>query len=89
MSDRALVNTFIWPTLILLILMNIFPLFYSIYLSFTNYSVIANKLPVWVGLQNFQNLLNNEQVWSYFAITGKYALASVVLQTVLGFGLAI
>jgi multiple sugar transport system permease protein len=88
MSDRALVNTFIWPTLILLILMNIFPLFYSIYLSFTNYSVIGNKLPVWVGFQNFQNLLNNEQVWSYFAITGRYALASVVLQTVLGFGLA-
>jgi len=59
MSDRALVNTFIWPTLILLISMNIFPLFYSIYLSFTNYSVIGNKLPVWVGFQNFQNLLNN------------------------------
>jgi len=88
LGDRALVNIFIWPTLSLLILMNIFPLFYSIYLSFTNYSVIGNKLPVWVGLQNYQQLLNNEQVWSYFAITGRYALASVLLQTVLGFGLA-
>ena len=88
MSDRALINTFIWPTLVLLILINIFPLFYSIYLSFTNYSVIGNKLPVWIGLQNYQNLLSNEQVWSYFAITGRYALASVLLQTVLGFGLA-
>ena len=88
MSDRALINTFIWPTLILLILINIFPLFYSIYLSFTNYSVIGNKLPVWIGLQNYQNLLSNEQVWSYFAVTGRYALASVLLQTVLGFGLA-
>src|SRR5512134_3586170 len=88
LGDRALVNIFIWPTLVLLILMNIFPLFYSIYLSFTTYSVIGNKLPVWVGLQNYQNLLSNEQVWSYFTITGRYALASVLLQTVLGFGLA-
>ena len=88
LSERALVNFFIWPTLILLIMMNIFPLFYSIFLSFTNYSVIGNKLPVWVGFQNFQFLLNNPQVWSYFAVTGRYALASVILQTLLGFGLA-
>jgi multiple sugar transport system permease protein len=88
LSDKALVNYFIWPTLILLILINIFPLFYSVFLSFNNYSVIGNKLPVWVGFQNFKDLLSNEQVWNYFAITGRYAIASVILQTVLGFGLA-
>ena len=88
MSDKALVNFFIWPTLILLILMNIFPLFYSIFLSFNQYSVIGNKLPVWVSIQNFKDLLTNEQVWTYFTITGRYAIASVILQTVFGFGLA-
>ncbi len=35
LSERALVNLFIWPTLILLIVINIFPLFYSVFLSFT------------------------------------------------------
>ena len=89
MSERALVNFFIWPTLILLIVVNVFPLFYSIFLSFNNYSVIGNKLPVWVGFQNFKDLLVNEQVWTYFAITGRYAIASVVLQTIFGFGLAL
>ena len=29
LSNRAIVNLFIWPTLILLIAMNVFPLFYS------------------------------------------------------------
>jgi multiple sugar transport system permease protein len=89
LSERALVNLFIWPTLILLIVINIFPLFYSIFLSFTKYSVIGNQLPVWVGFDNFKYLLSNEQVWNYFAITGKYAITSVILQTVIGFSLAV
>jgi multiple sugar transport system permease protein len=88
LSEKALVNLFIWPTLILLIVINIFPLFYSIFLSFTKYSVIGNQLPVWVGFDNFKFLLNSDLVWNYFAITGKYAISSVVLQTVLGFSLA-
>ncbi len=88
LTDRAIVNLFIWPTLILLILMNIFPLFYSLYLGFTDYSAIAGRPPVWVAFDNFSKILNNEQLWKYFATTGRYALLSVGLQTVLGFGLA-
>jgi multiple sugar transport system permease protein len=88
LSDRAILNLFIWPTLILLIAMNIFPLFYSLYLSFTNYSAIARQVPVWIGFENFSNILNDEKLWQYFATTGRYVLLSVGLQTILGFGLA-
>lgn len=88
LSDRAILNLFIWPTLALLIAMNIFPLFYSLYLSFTDYSAIAGKIPVWIGVENFRNILNDERLWQYFATTGRYALLSVGLQTLLGFGMA-
>lgn len=88
-SDRTIMNLFIWPTLILLILWNVFPLFYSLYLSFTNFNAIANKAPVWVGFANYISHLGNEQVWLYFAKTGRYALISVLLETVIGFFLAI
>ncbi|HLE51292.1 MAG TPA: sugar ABC transporter permease [Anaerolineales bacterium] len=88
LSDRAIINLFVWPTLVLLILVNVFPLFYSLFLSFTNYSAIAGKAPVWIGFKNFANLLNDQQMWKYFATTGKYALVSVGLQTLFGFGLA-
>jgi multiple sugar transport system permease protein len=88
LSDRAILNLFIWPTLILLIAMNIFPLFYSLYLSFTNYSAIARQIPVWIGFDNFSKILNDEQLWQYFATTGKYVLLSVGMQTNFGFGLA-
>ncbi len=88
MSDGALVRLFIFPTLIILILWNVFPLFYSLYLSFTRYSVIANRAPEWVGFSNYTAILSRPTFWQSFATTGVYALLSVGLQTVLGFSLA-
>ncbi len=88
LSDRAIINLFIWPTLILLILMNVFPLFYSLYLSFTDYSAVSRQVPTWIGVANFVEVLNNEQLWEYFATTGRYAFITVGLQMLLGFGLA-
>ena len=37
-SDRTIQRLFILPTLILLLPWNVFPLFYSLFLSFTKYS---------------------------------------------------
>lgn len=88
LSDTAIRNLFIFPTLLLLVLMNVFPLFYSLYLSFTKYSAIARQPPVWVGFQNYIDILTNEQLWRYFSTTGKYALFTVSLQMILGFALA-
>jgi multiple sugar transport system permease protein len=88
LSDRAIINLFVWPALILLILLNVFPLMYSLYLSFTEYSAIARAAPVWVGFGNFIEILNDEQLWKYFATTGRFALLSVGLELLLGFGLA-
>ncbi len=88
LSDRAIINLFIWPTLILLILINVVPLIYSLYLSFTEYSATGSQAPIWIGLENFIDLLNDEDMWRFFATTGRYALITVGFQTILGFGLA-
>jgi multiple sugar transport system permease protein len=90
MSDRTLTHFFIWPTLVLLILINIFPLFYSLYLSFTDFSVISNQPPEWIGLENYQNILTKERdrYWHNFTVTGKYAVLSVGFQVVVGFSMA-
>lgn len=89
LSDAALKRLFLWPTLILLIAFNIFPLLYSLYLSFTDYSAISNRAPVWVGLQNYRDILNDTQLWIYFRNTGKYVVLSVALEVLVGFGLAL
>ncbi|MDX1995573.1 MAG: sugar ABC transporter permease [bacterium] len=88
LSDANIVRLFILPTIILLILMNIFPLFYSLFLSFTEYSVISETPPRWVGLQNYIDILSDSQLYHNFAVTGRYALISVGLQTIVGFSLA-
>ena len=78
LSDRAIINLFIWPTLILLIAWNVFPLFYSLYLSFTNYSAIVptSRRSGW-ALRTTRTSSTDPQIWKYFATTGRYALVSV------------
>lgn len=88
LSDRAILNLFIWPTLLLLILMNFFPLFYSLYVSFTNYVATANKPPVWISISNYSTILTDPKLWEAFTTSGRYVLFSVALQTLVGFGLA-
>jgi len=88
LSDRRIVQLFIFPTIILLILMNIFPLIYSLFLSFNEYSVISADAPRWIGIENYADILSDAQFWHNFGVTGTYALISVALQTVVGFGLA-
>jgi multiple sugar transport system permease protein len=88
LSDRAIRNLFIWPTLLLLIVFNIFPLFYSLYLGFTDYSAIARTTPVWVAFKNFSSILNDRQLWEYFGTTGRYTVMTVGMQTLIGFALA-
>jgi multiple sugar transport system permease protein len=88
LSDKRVIQIFIIPTVLLLIVMNVFPLIYSLYLSFTEYSVIKTDPPKWVGLDNYVTILNDSRFWENFAFTGKYALISVSLQMLVGFGLA-
>lgn len=90
MSDRAITWAFIAPTVFLLLAINIFPLLWTIYLSFTNYR--ANRLtkPIeWVGLKNYERLLNKQDIWEYLQATAHFLSWTMVLQVVLGLGLAL
>src|SRR5512141_2205408 len=74
LSDRAIMNLFIWPSLLLLIAFNFFPLFYSLYLSFTDYRATAITAPVWLGAANYSNILTDPDLWNAFTTSGKYVL---------------
>jgi multiple sugar transport system permease protein len=88
-SDSTIQRLFILPTLVLLILWNVFPLFYSLFLSFTRYSHSGKLPPLWIGTGNYNALLSDPKVWAAFAVTGKYALLTVLFQALIGFGLAL
>ncbi len=89
-SDRTIRNLFIIPTVLFLIVFNIFPLIYSLGYSFTDYAANRNNVPwSFVGLQNYRDLLNDDHIWSNFAITARYVIVSVAGQMLVGFGLAL
>jgi multiple sugar transport system permease protein len=89
LSDNTIRWLFVAPTLLLLAAFAIYPFLRSLYISFTEYSVVVHEPPVWIGLQNYIEILTDEQLWLYFTITGRYALVTVGLQTIVGFGLAL
>ncbi len=88
LSDLSIRNLFIIPTILFLIVFNIFPLIYSLGYSFTDFRASTNAPANFVGLQNYRELLNDPFVWSNFAITAQYVIVSVAGQLVVGFGVA-
>jgi len=90
LSDRAITWLFVTPTIVLLLAINIFPLFWTIYLSFTNYRANQPGRPVqWVGTQNYSGLFASDEIWSYLQNTAHFVLWSITLQVLIGFGLAL
>jgi multiple sugar transport system permease protein len=89
LSDRALARLFLTPTMLLLLAIAIFPLIWSLYLSFTQYSVIKDQGgPTWIGLRNFDRLLGDDNVWLRFTTTARFVVPAVAVELALGFGLA-
>jgi multiple sugar transport system permease protein len=89
LSDLTIRNLFIIPTIAFLIVFNIFPLIYSLGFSFTEYRASLNRPAVFVGLQNYRELLSDPGVWANFTITAQYVIVSVGGQMIVGFGLAL
>ncbi len=89
MSDRAIAWTFIAPTIALLLAINIFPLLWTVYLSFTNFKANRPSREVkWVGSRNYERILESEDVWGYLQATAHFVCWTMFFQVVLGFGLA-
>ena len=89
LSDVAIRNLFIIPTIVFLIVFNIFPLLYSLGYSFTDFRASGSASANFVGLDNYRALLNDPFIWNNFTITAKYVIVSVVGQVVVGFGVAL
>jgi len=89
LSDVAIRNLFIIPTIVFLIVFNIFPLVYSLGYSFTDFRASVNQPANFIGLDNYRELLNDAHIWNNFSVTAKYVLVSVAGQVLVGFGIAL
>jgi multiple sugar transport system permease protein len=66
------------PWIIGFLLFTVVPIVYSIYISFTEWTMLSS--PNWVGLKNFRELSNDPDIKHSLWITTKYSLISVPLR---------
>ena len=89
LSDRAIVWLFVGPTILLLLAINIFPLLWTINLSFTNFKANRlNRAVEYIGLRNYQRILSDSDIWLSMQATAHFLFWTLCLQILLGFTLA-
>ena len=78
LSDRAIAWLFIAPTIVLLLAINIFPLIWTIYLSFTNYQANRPNAEIQgVGLRHYTNILTDTDVWHSMQVTAHFVFWTI------------
>jgi multiple sugar transport system permease protein len=89
LSDRAIAWLFIGPTMLILLMINIFPLVWTVKLSFTNYKANRpNAEVLGVGIDNYVSVLTDPDIWIAMQTTAHFLFWTILLQMVIGFTLA-
>ncbi|MDK2787225.1 MAG: multiple sugar transport system permease protein [Epulopiscium sp.] len=79
---------FILPTVIGLIILNIIPIFRTLYQSFFKTGAFG-KGNIFVGLENYRKMFNDEAVWQALINTFKYAIVEVPFSIAIALVLAV
>jgi len=81
-------HIFLLPGLIVLVAIIIFPLLFTIRVSFSSWDVVKPGLD-WIGGQNYSRLFSDGRFWEALRRLSLMAFGSVLLQYTLGFCLAL
>jgi len=88
--DRVPSFAFLMPTVLLILALSLFPLLFSLGLSFTSWDLSRFEGGVrFVGLRNFATLVSDGRFWNTARVTLIFVVGSVGLQYALGLGLAL
>jgi multiple sugar transport system permease protein len=89
LSDRTIAWIFVAPAIFLLLAVNIFPLIWTIRLSFTNFRANRPNAEVkWVGLDNYTKVLTDDGIWANMQATAHFLFWTLFFQVIIGFTLA-
>lgn len=87
LEKPAVTWMFLAPWLITLLLFWAYPLFQSLYYSFTEYRTLSNEA-TWIGLANYARLLEDDVFWKAMANTMIFVLGTIPFTTAFAVGLA-
>ncbi len=88
LSDRAIAWIFVAPTIFLLLAVNIFPLIWTIRLSFTDFKANRSREVEWIGLRNYERILTDSDIWLTMQATAHFLFWTIFFQVLIGFTLA-
>lgn len=77
------------PGLAALLLVILFPLFFALFTSFYDYTLLHPAHDDFVGLENYRETFEEEYLGSSLWVTVKFVVASVVIEFVIGFAVAL
>lgn len=80
---------FIWPAFLTVLLVSLFPLIYSLTVSFQSMRLVPPMPPRFVGFDNYVSLLGQARFWGSVWTTATIVLCGVAAQYVIGFGVAL
>jgi multiple sugar transport system permease protein len=80
---------FLWPAVLIVLAMAIFPLIFSLANSFMSLRLIPPRPARFVGLENYADLLADDRFWQVVSTTSLIAFSSVAAQFVIGFSIAL
>lgn len=86
-TDNKAAYLFLLPWLIGLVVITIGPMIASLYLSFTDYSLLA--APDWIGIKNYQRMMSDPRLLNSIRVTLTYVIVSTPLQLGLALGIAV
>lgn len=78
---------FIAPAIAIFLVFTVLPVGIALYLSFTDYDVFTRL--DWIGLQNYQDVFDDEYFWRALWNTVTYTVWSIPLAMAIGLGLAL
>ncbi|GAA0178246.1 sugar ABC transporter permease [Clostridium sediminicola] len=79
---------FVGPVLFAFTIVQLIPLLFGIYYSFTDWNGISSKIS-WIGIQNYITAFTDPTFGNSFMFTFKFTIASVIVLNVIGFTLAL
>lgn len=81
--------TLIFPSVLVIIFVTIFPLLYSSYMSLTDHSLNLEKPPMFIGLKNYFNILSDSRLLNSAINTLKIGVPALILELIFGMLLAL
>ncbi|HET8985161.1 MAG TPA: sugar ABC transporter permease [Trueperaceae bacterium] len=80
---------FILPAVLYIVLTQLLPVLYALYVSFTDYSPLNRGAPQWVGLKNYRTMILSPEFHNALWVTLRFSFAVIAINVVVALGLAL